>query len=75
MRIEEDIAHTAMSGDTGSFEAALIARARAEKQREAALRAMKAFRVVDHPPLRPPSRGGAGDERQRREGERTKNGQ
>lgn len=50
-RIEADSTRAAMAAD-GSFEARVIARARAEKQRETALRAMKVFRVVDHPAWR-----------------------
>ncbi len=45
-----------MGGNTNSFEAGVISRARAEKQREAALRTMKQFRVVDHPPMKLPGR-------------------
>lgn len=53
LRIESDIAQAAVA-NAQSFEAGIIARARAEKQRETALRAMKTFRVVDHPPLKLP---------------------
>lgn len=59
LRIESDIARAAVGGDLQSFEAGVITRARAEKQREAALRAMKEFRIVDHPPAKLPGRDGA----------------
>lgn len=47
LRIEADTTQAVISGNSKSLEARIIARARAEKQREAALRAMKTFRVVD----------------------------
>jgi len=45
LRIEADVARAAVGGNVQCFEAAVISRARAEKQREASLRAMK---VVSH---------------------------
>ncbi|GBF87861.1 hypothetical protein Rsub_00573 [Raphidocelis subcapitata] len=59
LRIESDIAQAAVGGNLDSFEAGVITRARAEKQREAALRAMKEFRTIDHPPAKLPRRDGA----------------
>lgn len=58
LRIESDTTQAVISGNSNSLEARIISRARAEKQREAALRAMKTFRVVDHPPMKLPSRDG-----------------
>ncbi|KIZ05996.1 hypothetical protein MNEG_1969 [Monoraphidium neglectum] len=68
LRIEADTTQAVISGNSQSLEARIISRARAEKQREAALRAMKTFRVVDHPPMKLPGRQKMGEPSQRTDG-------